>query len=298
LDQFDFEQIKNLTSLCFDSKDYIQNFPQVFAPERKDSFFFIKKHDQLVSFCSIYPTYFLSSNELILGYGIGSVCTHPEFRNIGLASRVLQIAEEQIKKNGADFIYLFSPKSLFYENLGYDLYGNSHLFLVENNNSKLANFIQSESVFSSSSQMLFDEDLISKVWRFIVNHSHSSESVISYLEFKSILKIQKMEILIMTQGKNILSVCFFHKGDDFENVIHGLYFQNQEAAFKLVTWICKREQKDVYLFPGAFSDDFTSSFSKEIMPSFYAKILNIKRYDDLKQALRCDKFSVRSLQGT
>ena len=123
----DFEQIKDLTSLCFKSENYIQNFPQVFQPQNSPYFIFKRENQKIIYFCSLYPTYFQVQNNFYTGYCVGSVCTHPQFQKKGIASELLKEAEEKVRYFGGDFIYLFSSQKNIYEKLDYSFFGKSSI---------------------------------------------------------------------------------------------------------------------------------------------------------------------------
>ena len=94
-----FQDLLELTNTCFQTKNYLNNFPQVFKEAYKDFMFLLKKNKETVSFCTLYPlSFILNSNLRISAYCIGSVCTHPSFRNQGLALQAIQLAEKKSKR--------------------------------------------------------------------------------------------------------------------------------------------------------------------------------------------------------
>ena len=289
----DFAAIHELTSLCFKSKDYLKNFPQVFKPQNAGYFFSIKDDaGKLTCFCSIYPTYFISSSTLLTGYCIGSVCTHPDYRNKGLASQVLALAEAKAKLNQGDFAYLFSAPNKMYEKSGFQLCGQT---VLAEFGLKTAQKLKTKYFNCKINivQNLNAEDM-DKIWSFIVCNSKPSESILSFLEFKDIIQTKNMKIVYLTHNQQLCSVCFLNKGDDFENVIHGIYYLNVDYAIVLIKDLFLKEgRKKLYFFPGAFFEDFSHLFNYKLLPAMYVKILNNSFTLD-----NISKIFVRSIQGT
>lgn len=287
----EFNQIQELTNLCFNTKDYFRNFPQVFKPQNDSFFLTIKELNKIICFCSIYPTYYLYSNTIIKGFCVGSVCTHPNYRGNNLALDILKIAESYARNSQGDFLYLFSTKRSLYEKAGYELCGQTFLAEIKKISKKPNQ--KKDNIFVALAKDEENETRI--IWNFIVKYSKSYESVLSYLEFKDILKIKNMKVFLLWNKEKIAAVCFLNKGDDFNNVIHGIYFSNKEYAIILVRKVYMKEShnKKFYFFPGVFHDDFKNVFTFGVMPTMYAQILNEKlSRSDLEQIY------VRSLQGT
>ena len=55
-----FQDLLKLTNLCFNSNNYLNNFPQVFKETFKEYLFLLKneKKKNSVAFCSLYPLSF------------------------------------------------------------------------------------------------------------------------------------------------------------------------------------------------------------------------------------------------
>ena len=108
-----------------------------------------------------------------------------------------------------------------------------------------------------------------------------------------------MKVCYLRKNNEIQALCFFNKGDDFDQVIHGIYFTQPKYILVLMKYILQTEKgkNKFYFFPGIFSDEFSSLFNYEIIPTMYAKIIN-KNNVLLDKALRCGHLYVRSLQGT
>lgn len=286
LHEEEFNQIRELTSLCFQSNDYFKNFPQIFKPENSHYFILLKEKDKLVSFCTVYPTYFYIP-AFLTGYCIGSVCTHPDYRKKGYATQILAQAEAKVRAWQGDFIYLFSNKNELYERAGYQLCGETYLAKLKSAK-ELIKVTNKTKIISYT-----EENEIAKVWNFIVRNSKVGESLLSYLEFKDILYIKNMKIFMLIEDEKLCSVCFLNKGDDFQNVIHGIYYLHADYAKLLIADVFHKQKKkeSFYLFPGVFYQDFLDVFDYQTMPTMYVKLIATDKVD-LKSIF------VRSLQGT
>lgn len=314
---FSFHDLESLTNVCFQTNNYLNNFPQVFKPENRDFLFLLKYKNQIASFCSLYPYSFHYAGTRISAYCIGSVCTDPKFRKLGLAREALLLAEEKAKENSADFLFLFTDNNNLYAKLKYIQTGNSYLAIISSNNfigqknlnsllseyKKILNNLNINNINFNSENNLdqLSEYIKIQLWQFIVYHSSNSESILSYIEFCDILKIKNMKIYFLKKNKSILSVCFLHKGDDFKNVIHSSYYENISYVIILINKIILDQNKhEIIFFPGIFYKDFENIFEYISIPSMSIKSINEKKFPTHILQDLCIKNSlfISSLQGT
>ncbi|WP_338636102.1 GNAT family N-acetyltransferase [Spirobacillus cienkowskii] len=310
------DEIKLLTDICFQKKDYIQNFPQVFDIQNKEYLFCIKHQNKLASFCSLYPYSFSFNNTRLSAYCIGSVCTHPKMRNLGLAQFALNLAEEKAKENSADFVFLFADNQKLYSYLNYKYAGqmflapigsyhsgkknlNSLIDTIKNIENKYCISDYSFMYFKNISEINFQEK--SSIWRFIVKNAPRSETILSFLEFLSIVKIKNMSVYILCKENKIVSLCFLDKGDDFQNVIHSPYFIKTEfIVILLYNILATLQNNNLIFFPGSNQNEFKDIFDFLKTPSLSIKSLDEKKFPTNELINLCTKNSlfVSSLQGT
>lgn len=312
-----FQDLLELTNACFQSKNYLNNFPQVFKEVYKDFLFLLKKNKDSVSFCSLFPLSFtLNSKQRISAYCIGSVCTHPNFRNQGLALQTIQLAENKARENHADFLLLFADNNQLYAKMGFVSIGKTYLapisksienknyyenYLNLNNHIKSLNSLNNIIYKNFCNLDQLSENLKAKIWNFIILNSKHSESILSYLEFKEILKIKNMHLFIAEINEKIMAISFLNKGDDFRNVVHANYYNNRNYILKLIQYILKiNNENDLIFFPGAFHNDFKDMFNYINLPLMSIKSLNEKKFPIklLNNLCSNDCFFVTSLQGT
>lgn len=312
-----FQDLLKLTNLCFNSNNYLNNFPQVFKETFKEYLFLLKNEKNSVAFCSLYPLSFsFGGKTRISAYCIGSVCTHPDYRNKGLAYNTIHLAEKKAKENSADFIFLFADNNKLYSKLGFTSVGKTFLASISkysgnkihfNNYMHIQNFLKSDKNNSSLNYYNhyelenLEESLKAKLWQFIIVNSHYSESILSYLEFKDILKIKNMSLYYCECDNKVTAISFLNKGDDFHNVIHANYFNDKIYALYLINYIFKQnKEKDLIFFPGVFHKEFESFFSYIALPLMSIKSLNEKKFPSNTLHNLCSNYSffVNSLQGT
>lgn len=313
---FNFNELENLTNSCFQTKNYLSNFPQVFKEELRDYLFLQRINNKVAAFCSLFPFSFQLNGERVSAYCIGSVCTDPKFRNLGLAMKTIQLAEKKAQENHADFIFLFADNNNLYHKLNYLSSGKTYLAQISsslnnkipfNNFRSLINYCSNLkisptlNVVTKNKLSELQENEKSKIWQYIVKNAPASESILSYLEFCDILKIKNMQLYYILNEDNILGVCFFNKGDDFQNVIHSSYYKDKNYALILIYSIFKEnKEKDLIFFPGAYFQSFVDIFEYISIPSMSIKSLNEQKFPTKTLDNLCinNSIFVSSLQGT
>ncbi|WP_186646063.1 GNAT family N-acetyltransferase [Fluviispira vulneris] len=316
---FSFRELEYLTNICFESNNYLNNFPQVFHNDNKENLFLYKINGLAVSFCSIHPIHFQLPNLALSSYCIGSVCTHPNFRKKGFAKKLLMEVECKAKENQVDFLFLFSDFKALYTDLNYVPAGNTYLAQVNSRipspnylnklkkfkseyNKAVQKFAEKKLDFSNINYLdVIDDRKKYDIWQFIVRNAPKSESILSYLEFSDILKIKNMQLFILSHEKKICAIAFVNKGDDFQNVIHSLYFSEFNYSLILLhDVIVNNNEEELIFFPGSHSSKFFSLFDFQSIPSLFLKSLDEKKIATQKLQELCEKndIFIGSLQGT
>ena len=112
------QQVKDLWNYCFyDADPYLGwFFDNVFKPENTVA---AMEEDRVLSALQLLDFDVAVRGELYPCTYIAGVSTVPEFRGKGLASRVMEYAEEVMKKRGRRFALLTPSIDNFYEKFGY-----------------------------------------------------------------------------------------------------------------------------------------------------------------------------------
>lgn len=312
-----FQDLLKLTNTCFNSINYTNNFPQVFKESMAEFLFLLKSDNIPVAFCSLYPLSFsLEGKTRVRAYCIGSVCSHPNYRNQGIAAKTILLAEKKAKEELADFIFLFADNNKLYSKLGFTSCGQTYLAPISKEKSNkiqyknylsINNFLRKNlnlneiKYFTYKNLTQLSENIKAKVWRFIIQYSHSSEAVLGFLEFKDLLKINNMQLIISELDGNIIAISFLNKGDDFQNVIHANYFTKPKYLIAQIEYIFKfNNENDLFFFPGVFYKEFKNFFNYISIPLMSIKSLNEKKFPSKSLNNLCSsyRFFVNSLQGT
>lgn len=313
---FSFDELSILTDICFQCNNYLANFPQVFKEENRELLFLLKYEGNAVAFCSLYPMSFQLNGKRLSSYCIGSVCTHPNYRNLGLAKTVILLAEKKARENSADFIFLFSDNNQIYSSLNYTQVGKTYLAQIttqifSHTSQKHLKEIQykcKKIVHKNEIKITFKKNLLAlneaekcKIWQFIITQAPTCEPILSFLEFCDILKIKNMNIYFATLENTLCAVCFYNKGDDFQNVIHSTYYSNRDALFLIINnIISNNKDKASLFFPGALYKDFIDVFDFQSIPSMSLKSLKEETLPNqiLQNICLKNDIFVGSLQGT
>jgi predicted N-acetyltransferase YhbS len=127
----DFERVVELLRLVFpqDERGYyfgFLHFDPFFHP--RDMWLAVSG-EEVVSCLFILRRLFFDGERFLLGGGIANVATHPNFRERGLASSLLQEAIAQAKKEGLSFLLLVTEIPAFYKHFGFQDVGKFVAYL-------------------------------------------------------------------------------------------------------------------------------------------------------------------------
>lgn len=297
-----------MLDVCFDVKDYVKGFPQVFD-NFNDSMCIVKSvADEIVSFCAFNEVNFLLDKTPIRALCIGSVCTHPDYRGKGYGEEVMIKTVAEGKKRGVDVLILFSAVEEFYHRIGFETCGGDVLFkfdmgevgdLVGRKTKSLCNTngeIDRRIVYEAHPDRLANLPK-KELWEFICNHSASGESELGFEEFCAILKTIDMSVAYSKHDDAIVACGFYGKGHDFKNVFHGIYFDNVAEAFWLMhAFSLTQGLPEFFVFPGAHATEFQKWFDFTANPTLMIMPLNNPAV--IMKAFKKKKLYVRSLQST
>lgn len=298
---FSNESLISLLNLCFFSDNYIGNFPQIFEPGQEPYFYGVydSKNNQLIAFCAVYP-YLFTSPHFLRAYGVGSVCSHPDFRGQGIVTKLLDYVAKDLQKQDADFLFLFSEKRGLYENLGFELCGKSYLHKVrlKGRIEKLSDTRSVDNEFYSEQTRDLDFMSQCKVWYFIIQYQQKSEPILSFLEFCKILQIKNMSVYFLENKNEITAVCFLDKGDDFKKTIHGLYYKSKNDLKYLIENVLKEtSNSELFLYTNEDIKNLSLIEDSFQIPTMFFKPLNPFSESVVKRMVENNEVFVGSLQG-
>ena len=132
--------VRDLDTMCF-RKDYVQTAADLIDMDEKfcstaDLLYYILIHegDQIIGETRVYKRVIPYSNTKIVLGGIGSVGTHPDKRQRGVASVMLTEAMGMLGKEGCDVVYVCAdtyskPIVHMYGKFGFTFLGKPHTYL-------------------------------------------------------------------------------------------------------------------------------------------------------------------------
>lgn len=107
-----------------------QQFKLLFGKSNWHHMFIAVYQDKVVSLVNYYPSYVHIDDCIIKVASIGSVCTKAEYRGQKLASKLLNLSEEQMKKENIDLV-IISGEGGIYTEFGSALAGNNYEYLID-----------------------------------------------------------------------------------------------------------------------------------------------------------------------
>lgn len=96
-----------------------QRFPTVYSPENVEKILLAEDGGMIISALAIKYFDWLDHGESFRGAMVGSVCTHPQRRNEGWASRLLAAAQEKMQQDELDFAVLWTRFPAIYARAGW-----------------------------------------------------------------------------------------------------------------------------------------------------------------------------------
>src|SRR5574338_892668 len=125
---------EKLFHLCFDGLE-IENEEEIlssFVPPRRGGVYALFQNGQPVSQIGIAHDRIKLYDGWVRAGSIGGVCTHPDYREHGLASRLLEHCAQQLRKEGATLMLISGDRSV-YTRAGNVFHGKFIYFSLEKN---------------------------------------------------------------------------------------------------------------------------------------------------------------------
>ncbi len=90
-----------------------EKFPLFFSEKNLARLLIATDGDKIISHVGLYPSKIIVEGATLTVGSIGSVCTHPEYRGKGIASRILDVVEENARRDGLDLLLVSGERSLY-----------------------------------------------------------------------------------------------------------------------------------------------------------------------------------------
>lgn len=116
---------------CKDGEQYMGSaFPTIFQPGVSHSYGAFTENGELVAFMGMVPQLIHSNQAELRVFFIGAVCTDPEYRGQGIASKLLSQCTKHAKDAGASLMFISGDLPL-YTNAGSVYYGKSTKYIMD-----------------------------------------------------------------------------------------------------------------------------------------------------------------------
>ena len=185
-------------------------YPLVFGEDAPGRIVVVEEEGGVRSTCAILARDLVTPDARIRIGMIGSVSTDSEYRGRGLASRVLEAAEQQLREEGCLFSLLWADEEEFYQKRGYQRIGTEVDFVM------LPEQIKQHSV--SEQVRILEPGDGSYVHGLYARHPERVERTLR--ETEALLETPGMEVLVCENAGQVVAYTCLGRGGDMSNVIH------------------------------------------------------------------------------
>ncbi len=106
-------------------------YPTALSEANRHNMRIIKDADQVLSHAVIKPLIVKSPEVIFKVAAIGSVVTHPAYRNQGLSSQIIRECLSESEKQNCDLAILWTDQFDFYRRFGFELAGTELSFIID-----------------------------------------------------------------------------------------------------------------------------------------------------------------------
>ncbi|MCJ8013976.1 GNAT family N-acetyltransferase [Paenibacillus sp. KQZ6P-2] len=96
-----------------EQKSMCKLFPYLFNPGISHSYGAFTEEGNMVAFMGMVPEIIRLGSARLHVFGLGSVCTHPDYRGQNIASRLLEECMDHAKRSGASLVFVSGDRSLY-----------------------------------------------------------------------------------------------------------------------------------------------------------------------------------------
>ena len=199
-----------MATVLREGKSVEAEYPLVFGDGACGRVVVVEEEGEVRSTCAILPRTLIMPHASIRVGMIGSVSTDSKFRGRGLATRLLERAEDELRAEGCLFSLLWADSEGFYAKRGYQRIGSEMDFVIgESVLNKLP---------SNDGVRLFEEQDFAQIHGLYTRHPEHVERTST--ETKAMLDSPGMEVLVQEKGDQIVAYTCLGRGDDMSNVVH------------------------------------------------------------------------------
>ncbi len=239
-----------------------QEFPIVLNPTHKNlSFCVTDEKKQLLAHANFWPRHFWD-RDLQKSFAValvGNVATHPEFRNKGIMTQLLNFLWEKARNLEFEALVLWSDSAKFYRGLGFLGFGTEYRWVF-----RREGFTPSlgTGVFKLEQARQFDDLEYDKL--IALRYPTQVTLLRTASEFKKYISIPETYLFTLRNFEEIEAYAVLGKGADMSELIHEWGAKNPQKILELINFILSYLQRFelALLTPVDLSEEWLSAFIK------------------------------------
>lgn len=253
----DCEQATALMAAVLRNGESVEaEYPLVFGGEAQGRVVVVEEDGEVRSTCAILCRTLVTPKATFKVGMIGSVSTDPEYRGRGLATQLLEKAEEELRLEGCLFSLLWADSEEFYLKRGYQRMGSEVDFVV--------GAAQLKKLPPADNVRLLEEDDLDQVHGLYARHAEHVERTLH--ETRAMLDSPGMEVLVHSESDQVTAYACLGRGGDMANVVHE-WGGSPEAVAACVHAHLKRRAlqgagSEIYVISPASAVEFHKYFAK------------------------------------
>ena len=185
-------------------------YPLVFGPDGPGRVVVLEEDGEVRSTCAILVRTLVTPMATLRVGMIGSVSTAEEHRGRGYATRLLEQAEEELRREGCLFTMLWADSEDFYVRRGYQRIGSEVDIVVGAE--------QLKKLPPADNVRLLEEDDLDHLYVLYSRHTERVER--SSHEMRAMFDAPGMETLVHCESDQVTAYACLGRGGDMQNVIH------------------------------------------------------------------------------
>lgn len=230
----DFEDIIDFANYVFSHSSSSVDFPELLPKLYKkkydtvDNHYIVKENGKIKAIVGSFPQILDVAGNKLKVAGIGTVCVHPYSRGSGYMKKLMNMALEDMKKDGIH-ISCLSGKKQRYEYFGYIPCGQKIYSTINNENikHKLGNYISNNIIFKEILED--DEECINKAYNL---YNKSKYKIIREKErFLDILRSWNFNVYSVIENNNFIG--YVSVSND-KKYISELIVNNEEDYLRVI----------------------------------------------------------------
>jgi predicted N-acetyltransferase YhbS len=249
--------------------DILKEYPMVLGRKNMQNMRVIVRDGEVISHAAIYFSILRSGNLSFKVGGISSVATHPARRRQGLGRKVMLDCIKVMEDESAHLSVLWTQRHEFYQQLGYESAGSSHLFRL--GATDLADVPHTCGVIPYSRRYL--PDIIK------IHNRENLRTERTAKEYETYLGLPKTRTLLATRDGEVTAYAVMGKGEDLRSCIHDWGGNTQDLLCLVREFIVSTESKVIMVLAPGQPNEFMQLLRQANIPSTFEYLSMIRVID-------------------